>query len=80
MAKNIIEAQNWVEAVRDCLSKVKLWSCNRNHDTERVRMEHVKELLKLGNVPCNEPSHLQLKVELISLAVVFLPVLWTLDL
>lgn len=61
MAKNMIEAQNWVEAVRDCLSKVKLWSFNQNHGTERVRMDQVNELLRLGNAPCSEPSHLQLK-------------------
>ncbi|KAK4422610.1 Lysine-specific demethylase 5A [Sesamum alatum] len=58
---NLIQAQNWAEAVRDCLSKVKLWSSNHSCDTERVQMDQVDELLGLRTPPCNEPSHLQLK-------------------
>lgn len=58
---NLIQAQNWAKAVRDCLSKLRLWSSNRN-GIEQVQIDHINELLKLNTAPCNETSHLQLKV------------------
>ncbi|KAK6130041.1 hypothetical protein DH2020_036227 [Rehmannia glutinosa] len=61
MQNNLIQAQNWANAVRDCLFKVKLWSSYRNCDTERVQMDDVNELLRFSTAPCNEPGHLQLK-------------------
>ncbi|KAK6130062.1 hypothetical protein DH2020_036189 [Rehmannia glutinosa] len=62
MQNNLIQAQIWAKAVRDCLFKVKLWSSYRNCDTERVQMDDVNELLRFSTAPCNEPGHLQLKV------------------
>ncbi|KAG8382234.1 hypothetical protein BUALT_Bualt05G0055700 [Buddleja alternifolia] len=61
MQNNLIQAQNWAEAVRDCISKVKSWSSDHNCDANRVRMDHIDELLRLSSAPCNEPAHLQLK-------------------
>ncbi|KAK3012539.1 hypothetical protein RJ639_009330 [Escallonia herrerae] len=62
MVKNLIEAQNWAEGVKDCLSKLALWSCHRNHEIEKVRMEHVSSLLGFNPLPCNEPGNLKLKL------------------
>ncbi|KAK2975102.1 hypothetical protein RJ640_018904, partial [Escallonia rubra] len=62
MVKNLIEAQNWAEGVNDCLSKLALWSCHRNHEIEKVGMEHVNSLLGFNPLPCNEPGNLKLKV------------------
>ncbi|KAK6117074.1 hypothetical protein DH2020_049119 [Rehmannia glutinosa] len=61
MQNNLIQAQIWAKAVRDCLFKVKLWSSYRSCDTERVQMADVNELLRFSTAPCNEPGHLQLK-------------------
>ncbi|KAL3833496.1 hypothetical protein ACJIZ3_008232 [Penstemon smallii] len=61
MGNNLILARNWAEAVRDCLSKVKLWSSDRNCDNERVKMDCVNELLSFNSAPCNDPTYLQLK-------------------
>ncbi|PIN05226.1 hypothetical protein CDL12_22235 [Handroanthus impetiginosus] len=61
MENNLIQAQNWVEAVKDCLSKVKLWSRDRSCDTDRVDLDHINDLLSLSTPPCYEPSHNQLK-------------------
>uniref|UniRef100_A0A5B7BX15 Putative lysine-specific demethylase 5B isoform X4 n=1 Tax=Davidia involucrata TaxID=16924 RepID=A0A5B7BX15_DAVIN len=61
MAKNLIEAQNWAESIRDCLSKVEKWSCYRSNDIEKVQLEHVSNLIGFNTVPCNEPGHLKLK-------------------
>lgn len=63
MVKNLIEAQNWAEGVRDCVSKVELWSCNSNHGIEKVQMKYVNKLLSYNPAPCNEPGHLKLKVK-----------------
>ncbi|KAM7531266.1 hypothetical protein LguiB_034676 [Lonicera macranthoides] len=62
MVKNLIEAQNWAEGVRDCVAKVELWSCNPNHEIEKVQMKYVNKLLSYNPAPCNEPGHLKLKV------------------
>ncbi|KAL6986237.1 hypothetical protein U1Q18_019605, partial [Sarracenia purpurea var. burkii] len=61
MTKNLIEAQNWAESVRDCLSKVEKWSQHRSCDTEKVQLEHVDILLSFDPLPCNEPLLLKLK-------------------
>ncbi|KAK3034555.1 hypothetical protein RJ639_033801 [Escallonia herrerae] len=62
MVKNLIEAQNWAKGVKDCLSKLVLWSSHRNHEIEKVRMEHVNSLLGFNPLPCNEPGILKLKL------------------
>ncbi|KAJ9550078.1 hypothetical protein OSB04_022621 [Centaurea solstitialis] len=61
LAKNLAEAQNWAEGVRDCLSKIELWRRRHNSEVERVKMEDVNTLLNASPVPCNEPGHLKLK-------------------
>ncbi|XP_024995655.1 uncharacterized protein LOC112528803 isoform X4 [Cynara cardunculus var. scolymus] len=61
LAKNLAEAQNWAEGVRDCLSKIELWGSHHNSEVERVKMEDVNTLLNANPVPCNEPGHLKLK-------------------
>ncbi|KAI3713400.1 hypothetical protein L1987_71977 [Smallanthus sonchifolius] len=62
LAKNLAEAQNWAEGVRDCLSKIELWPSHHNCEMERVKMEDLTSLLNVSPVPCNEPGHLKLKV------------------
>lgn len=62
MAKNVIKAQKWAESIRDCLSKVENWSCDRGDGSEKVCMEYITKLLLIDPVPCNEPGHLKLKV------------------
>ncbi|KVH95386.1 ARID/BRIGHT DNA-binding domain-containing protein [Cynara cardunculus var. scolymus] len=62
LAKNLAEAQNWAEGVRDCLSKIELWGSHHNSEVERVKMEDVNTLLNANPVPCNEPGHLKLKI------------------
>ncbi|KAL1828382.1 hypothetical protein ACET3Z_006794 [Daucus carota] len=59
--KNLIEAQNWVEGVKDCVDKVELRLCHGNNDMDRVHMKHVRGLLNIDSVPCNEPEFLKLK-------------------
>ncbi|XP_042755889.1 lysine-specific demethylase JMJ17 isoform X2 [Lactuca sativa] len=61
LAKNLAEAQNWAEGVRDCLSKIELWTRRDDCKVERVKMEYVSSLLDVSPVPCNEPGHLKLK-------------------
>lgn len=61
LAKNLAEAQNWAEGVRDCLSKIELWASHHNCEMERVKLEDVRTLLNVSPVPCNEPGHLKLK-------------------
>ncbi|KAL8200906.1 hypothetical protein R6Q57_012245 [Mikania cordata] len=61
LAKNLAEAQNWAEGVRDCLSKIELWPSHHNCEMERVKMEDLTTLLNVSPVPCNEPGHLKLK-------------------
>lgn len=61
LAKNLAEAQNWAEGIRDCLSKIELWPSHHNCEMERVKMEDLSTLLNVSPVPCNEPGHLKLK-------------------
>ncbi|KAF5729995.1 lysine-specific demethylase 5B isoform X2 [Tripterygium wilfordii] len=61
VVKNLIEAQNWAEGIRDCLSKIEKWSCHHDSDLERVKFEYVNKLLQFDPVPCNEPGRLKLK-------------------
>nr|XP_043640227.1 lysine-specific demethylase 5D isoform X2 [Erigeron canadensis] len=61
LAKNLVKAQKWAEGVRDCLSKVELWSSQQNCKMKRVNMEDLATLLNVSPVPCNEPGHLKLK-------------------
>lgn len=61
VAKNLIEAQNWAEGIKDCLCKIESWSCNRSHNLEKVDLEHVNNFLNLNPLPCIEPGHLKLK-------------------
>ncbi|XP_071692833.1 lysine-specific demethylase JMJ17 [Rutidosis leptorrhynchoides] len=61
LGKNLAEAQNWAEGVRDCLSKIESWASHNNCEMERVKMEDVITLLNVSPVPCNEPGHLKLK-------------------
>lgn len=65
--RKLIEAQNWVEGVRDCVDKVESWSCRSNHDMDKVHMDHVRKLLSIDPVPCNEPEFFKLKVKYISM-------------
>lgn len=62
VAKNLIEAQNWAEGIKDCLCKIESWSCNRSHNLEKVDLEYVNNFLNLNPLPCIEPGHLKLKV------------------
>ncbi|XP_052209867.1 lysine-specific demethylase JMJ17 isoform X2 [Diospyros lotus] len=61
MTKNLVKGQKWAEDVRDCLSKVEKLSCDHRHDTEKVKLEHVTNLLTFDPAPCNEPAILKLK-------------------
>ncbi|PSS04169.1 Lysine-specific demethylase [Actinidia chinensis var. chinensis] len=61
LTKNLLEARNWAEDVRDSVSKVEKWSRHPNCDTEKVQLEHVNNLLSFDPVPCNEPALLKLK-------------------
>lgn len=63
--RKLIETQNWVEGVRDCVDKVELRSFHNNHDMDKVHIKHVRKLLSIDFVPCNEPDFLKLKVEYI---------------
>ena len=63
LTKNLLEARNWAEGVRDSVFKVEKWSRHPNCDTEKVQLEHVDNLLCFDPVPCNEPALLKLKVE-----------------
>ncbi|KAI8569526.1 hypothetical protein RHMOL_Rhmol02G0285500 [Rhododendron molle] len=63
VTKNLLEAKSWAEGVRDCLSKVEKWSAHRSCNTEKVKWEHVDNLLRRDPVPCNEPALVRLKVE-----------------
>ncbi|KAJ7952318.1 Transcription factor jumonji (JmjC) domain protein [Quillaja saponaria] len=62
VVKNLIESQKSAEGIRDCLSKIENWSCNRGSDLEKVQLEYVDELLSFDPLPCNEPGHHNLKV------------------
>lgn len=61
VTKNLLEAKSWAEGVRDCLSKVGKWSAHRSCDTEKVKWEHVENLVRCDPVPCNEPGLVKLK-------------------
>ncbi|XP_057775815.1 lysine-specific demethylase JMJ17 isoform X2 [Salvia miltiorrhiza] len=59
MHTSLIEARKWAKSVRNCVSKLKMWS--NKSDSERIPMNCVNELLKFSTPPCNEPRHIQLK-------------------
>ncbi|KAK1374392.1 Lysine-specific demethylase rbr-2 [Heracleum sosnowskyi] len=59
--RNLVEAQNWVEGVRDCVDKVVSWSGHSNHDMDKVHIIHVRKLLSIDPVPFNEPEFFKLK-------------------
>ncbi|XAR70302.1 hypothetical protein NMG60_11027112 [Bertholletia excelsa] len=61
MRKNLIEAQNWAEGLRDCLLKVETWSHDDDLDIEKVQLDHLNNLLSFNPRPCNEPALLKLK-------------------
>lgn len=61
VAKSLIKAKIWAEAVGDCLSKVE---GKGNNDTEKVHLEFIDELLKVDPVPCFQSGYLKLKVSL----------------
>ncbi|GFS37147.1 transcription factor jumonji (jmjC) domain-containing protein [Actinidia rufa] len=61
LTKNLLQARNWAEDVRDSVSKVEKWSRHPNCDTEKVQLEHVNNLLSFDPVPCSEPALLKLK-------------------
>ncbi|KAJ4877103.1 transcription factor jumonji (jmjC) domain-containing protein [Raphanus sativus] len=58
VAKSLIKAKIWAEAVGDCLSKVE---GKGNNDTEKVHLEFIDELLKVDPVPCFQSGYLKLK-------------------
>lgn len=66
MRNNLVQAQNWAEDVRECISMVKLWSKDHKCDINRIQMDDINKLLRSSNVPCNEPAHLQLQVRMFS--------------
>lgn len=59
VVKNLVQAKEWAERVRQCLSAVESWSNSK--DVEKVCIEHIDDLLKHDPLPCNEPGHLKLK-------------------
>ncbi|KAH6777584.1 transcription factor jumonji domain-containing protein [Perilla frutescens var. frutescens] len=61
MHNNLVQARKWAKSVRNCVSKLKMWSNNPRRDSERVQMNQVNQLLKFSSPPCNEPRHIQLK-------------------
>ncbi|KAL6547914.1 hypothetical protein OROHE_009619 [Orobanche hederae] len=61
MQNDLIQAQNWEKAVRDCFSEVKLRSNSGDCVTQKVLMDDVNKLLRLRSTPCTEPDYLQLK-------------------
>ncbi|KAK6935388.1 JmjN domain [Dillenia turbinata] len=61
MVKNLVEAQNWAESIRDCLFRVEKWTHLHQHNPEKVKLELVENLLAHNPMPCNEPGHLKLK-------------------
>ncbi|KZV31546.1 lysine-specific demethylase 5B-like [Dorcoceras hygrometricum] len=61
MRNNLVQAQNWAEDVRECMSMVKLWSRDRKCNIKKIQMGHINKLLKSNDVPCNVPGHLQLQ-------------------
>ncbi|XP_013611381.1 PREDICTED: lysine-specific demethylase 5D isoform X2 [Brassica oleracea var. oleracea] len=58
VAKSLIKAKIWAEAVDDCLSKVE---GKANNDPEKVHLEFIDELLRVDPVPCFQSGHLKLK-------------------
>ncbi|ESQ29025.1 hypothetical protein EUTSA_v10023217mg [Eutrema salsugineum] len=58
VAKSLIKAKIWAEAVSDCLSKVE---CKANNDSQKVHLEFIDELLRVDPVPCFHSGHLKLK-------------------
>ncbi|XP_073316103.1 lysine-specific demethylase JMJ17 [Primulina huaijiensis] len=61
MRNNLVQAQNWAEDVRECISMVKLWSKDNKRDIKKIQMDHINKLLRSSNVLCNEPGHFQLQ-------------------
>lgn len=62
MEKRLSRAQNWAESVRHCLHRVVNWSYDLRNDSEKIDLEMVNKLLTFNPAPCNEPSHVKLKV------------------
>ncbi|XP_010545786.1 PREDICTED: lysine-specific demethylase 5C isoform X2 [Tarenaya hassleriana] len=58
VAKSLMEAKEWAEAVTDCLSKIEY---RLHHDSEKMLLEYVDELLGVNPTPCIHPCHLKLK-------------------
>ncbi|KAF8116143.1 hypothetical protein N665_0020s0007 [Sinapis alba] len=58
VAKSLIKAKIWAEAVGDCLSKVE---GEANNDSQKVHLELIDELLRVDPVPCFQSGHLKLK-------------------
>ncbi|TKY70948.1 Lysine-specific demethylase 5B [Spatholobus suberectus] len=61
MVKNLIEAQKWAEGIRDCITKIESWLCDRDSSVRKVNLEFVDELLRFSPAPCNEPHYHKLK-------------------
>ncbi|ESW30492.1 hypothetical protein PHAVU_002G157500 [Phaseolus vulgaris] len=61
MVRNLLQAQEWAEGIRDCVTKIELWLCHRDSSVKKVHLEFVDELLKFSPVPCNEPCYHKLK-------------------
>ncbi|GMH09395.1 hypothetical protein Nepgr_011236 [Nepenthes gracilis] len=61
MVKNLVDAKDWAESIRDCLSKIENWSYHDVPNEEKVHLDHIDNLLRFDPVPCNEPVQLKLK-------------------
>lgn len=62
MVRNLLQAQEWAEGIRHCVTKIELWLCHRDSSVKKVHLESVDELLKVSPAPCNEPCYHKLKV------------------
>lgn len=61
MTHKLIEAQNWVADIRNCLFKVDSLVCVRDNDMEKVCMNDIERLLCHDSPPCNESGYPRLK-------------------
>ncbi|XP_027915357.1 lysine-specific demethylase rbr-2 isoform X3 [Vigna unguiculata] len=61
MVRNLLQAQEWAEGIRDCVTKIEIWLCHRDSSVKKVHLESVDELLKFSPAPCNEPCYHKLK-------------------
>lgn len=61
MVKSLTEAQKWAEGIKDCVTKIEVWSSRQDSSLKKVNLEYVEEFLRFNPVPCNEPHYHKLK-------------------